>query len=136
MRPKKPKKASHDDFFLVRLDQLINRRHELALLADRIDWDWIDDEIAPLFSDQGCPAEPARFMIGMFLLKATYNQPDEQVWDRWVSDPCCQYFTGEEFFQHQLPHGALVCLTGANASATNSIFCWPKACASPMTVVL
>ncbi len=27
-----------------------------------------------------------------------------KVWDRWVQDPYFQYFTGEEFFQHELPH--------------------------------
>ena len=43
-------------------------------------------------------------MIGMFLLKHTYALADEPVWDRWVSDPYFQYFTGEAFFQHALPH--------------------------------
>ena len=104
MRPKKPKKADHDDLFRARLDQIINMRHELVLLADRIDWAWIDEQLAPYFSDQGRPAEPVRFMIGMFLLKATYGLSDEQVWDRWVHDPYFQYFTGEAFFQHALPH--------------------------------
>jgi len=104
MRPKQPKKADHDDFFLVRLDRLINLRHELVQLADKIDWNWIDSELAPYFSDQGRPAESVRFMIGMFLLKHTYSLSDEQTWDRWVQDPYFQYFTGEEFFQHALPH--------------------------------
>ncbi len=48
--------------------------------------------------------EPVRFMIGMFLLKHTYDLSNEQVWDRWVQDPYFQYFTGEEFFQHELRH--------------------------------
>jgi len=104
MRPKKPKKADHDDLFRARLDQIINLRHELVLLADKIDWDWLDDELASSFSDHGRPAEPVRFMIGMFLLKATYGLSDEQLWERWVHDPYFQYFTGEEFFQHHLPH--------------------------------
>ena len=43
-------------------------------------------------------------MLGMFILKHTYGLSDEQVWDRWVHDPYFQYFTGEEFFQHELPH--------------------------------
>jgi transposase, IS5 family len=30
-------------------------RHELAQLAGKIDWDFIDDEIAPLYSDCGRP---------------------------------------------------------------------------------
>jgi IS5 family transposase len=43
-------------------------------------------------------------MIGMFLLKATYGLSDEQLWERWVENPYYQYFTGEEFFQHELRH--------------------------------
>ncbi len=104
MRPKQPPKADHDDLFRARLDQIINLRHELVRLADRIDWEWIDDELADRFSDKGRPGEPVRFMIGMFLLKHTYGLSDEQLWERWVHDPYFQYFTGEEFFQHELVH--------------------------------
>ena len=104
MRPKQQPRARHDDLFRARLDQIINMRHELVVLADKIDWAWLDAELAGCFSDQGRPAEPVRFMIGMFLLKHTYALSDEQVWDRWVQDPYFQYFTGEEFFQHALPH--------------------------------
>ncbi len=104
MRPKQQHKARHDDLFRARLDQIINLKHALVVLADRIDWAWLDAELADCFSDQGRPAEPVRFMLGMFLLKHTYGLSDEQVWDRWVHDPYFQYFTGEEFFQHTLPH--------------------------------
>ncbi len=104
MRPKQQVKARHDDLFRARLDQIINMKHELVALADRIDWAWLDGQLADCFSDQGRPGEPVRFMIGMFLLKHTYGLSDEQVWDRWVHDPYFQYFTGEEFFQHVLAH--------------------------------
>jgi IS5 family transposase len=104
MRPKQQPKARHDDLFRARLDQIINMRHELVVLAGKIDWAWLDGELAESFSDHGRPAEPVRFMIGMFLLKHTYALSDEQVWDRWVQDPYFQYFTGEEFFQHELRH--------------------------------
>ncbi len=104
MRPKKHQKARHDDLFRSRLDQIINMKHELVVLADKIDWNWLDDQLADCFSAEGRPAEPVRFMIGMFLLKETFNLADEQVWDRWINDPYFQYFTGEEFFQHALPH--------------------------------
>ena len=72
-------------------------------LAEQIDWVWLDAELADCFSDQGRPAEPVRFMIGMFLLKHIYGLSDEQLWERWVHDPYFQYFTGETFFQHELP---------------------------------
>jgi IS5 family transposase len=104
MRPKQQHKARHDDLFRARLDQIINLKHELVVLADKIDWAWLDTQLADCFSDQGRPAEPVRFMLGMFLLKHTYALSDEQVWDRWVQDPYFQYFTGAEFFQHALPH--------------------------------
>ena len=104
MRPKQQHKARHEDLFRARLDQIINMKHELVVLADKIDWAWIDGELAGCFSDQGRPAEPVRFMIGMFLLKHTYALSDEQLWERWVHDPYFQHFTGEEFFQHVLRH--------------------------------
>ena len=104
MRPKQQKKADHDDLFKARLDQIINMRHELVTLADKIDWAWLDEQIAPCFSEHGRPGEPVRFMIGMFILKHTYGLSDEGIWNRWVNDPYFQYFTGEEFFQHDLPH--------------------------------
>ena len=104
MRPKQRKKADHDDLFRARLDQIINMKHELVVLAEKIDWAWLDSQLADYFSHEGRPAEPVRFMLGMFILKHTYALSDEQVWDRWVHDPYFQYFTGEEFFQHHLPH--------------------------------
>ena len=104
MRPKQQHKAQHDDLIRARLDQIINMKHELVALADKIDWAWLDEQLAGCFSDQGRPAEPVRFMLGMFMLKHTYALSDEQVWERWVHDPYFQYFTGEEFFRHALAH--------------------------------
>jgi IS5 family transposase len=104
MRPKQLEKTRRDDLFRARLDQIISMKHALVVLADKIDWDWLDAQLADSFSDNGRPGEPVRFMIGMFMLKHTYGLSDEQVWDRWVHDPYFQYFTGEEFFQHDLPH--------------------------------
>jgi IS5 family transposase len=65
MRPKRQKKADHDE------------------------------QVAPYFSDEGRPAEPVRFIIGMFILKHTFALSDEVLWERWVESPYFQYFTGE-----------------------------------------
>src|SRR5262249_56789240 len=70
----------------------------------KIDWDFIDGEIAPLYSDSGRPGIATRFVIGLFLLKHIYGLSDEDVCERWVYDPYFQHFTGEEFFQHEFPH--------------------------------
>ncbi len=104
MRPKKHKTTGSNDLFRARLDQIINLKHELVLLAGKIDWDWIDGEIAPLYSENGRPGIETRFMIGLLLLKHIYGLSDEGVCERWVHDPYFQFFTGEEFFQHTFPH--------------------------------
>src|SRR5476651_2454283 len=104
MRPKKPKTTRSGDLFRSRLDQIINLKHELAQLAEKVDWDFIDGEIAPLYSDKGRPGIPTRFAIGLLLLKQIYGLSDEGVCERWVYDPYFQYFAGEEVFQHEFLH--------------------------------
>src|SRR5690349_20528488 len=104
MRPKQHETTGSSDLFRARLEQIINMKHELVLLAFKIDWDWIDGEIAPLYSDKGRPGIETRFVVGMLLLKHIYGLSDEAVCDRWVHDPYFQHFTGEAFFQHEFPH--------------------------------
>ncbi len=53
MRPKQHKMLGSSDLFRARLDQIINLKHELVQLAGAIDWEWLDAEIAPLFSAKG-----------------------------------------------------------------------------------
>lgn len=104
MRPKKRDEKGSGDLFRAQLDQIINMKHELVRLAERIDWDWIDEQVAECFAAAGRPGTETRFMIGILLLKQTYGLSDEGVWERWVHDPYFQYFTGETYFQHALPH--------------------------------
>jgi transposase, IS5 family len=104
MRPKQPETTGEGDLFRAKLEQIINLKHELVQLAGKIDWDWIDREIAPLYSDKGRPGIETRFVIGLLLLKHIYGLSDEGVCERWVHDPYFQHFTGEEFFQHEFPH--------------------------------
>jgi len=104
MRPKKPETTGEGDLFRARLDQIINLKHELVQLGGKIDWDWIDREIAPLYSEKGRPGIGSRFVIGLLLLKHIYGLSDEDVCERWVYDPYFQHFTGEEFFRHEFPH--------------------------------
>ncbi len=104
MRPGKQEWTGEQDLFRARLDQIINMRHELVTLGAAIDWDWIDAELAGAFSENGRPAVPTRFMIGLLLLKHVFDLSDEAVCERWVCDPYFQHFTGEEFFQHAFPH--------------------------------
>ena len=104
MRPKKPETTGEGDLFRARLDQIIDLKHELVQLVAKIDWDWIDREIAPLYSEKGRPGIASRFVVGLLLLKHVYGLSDEGVCERWVYDPYFQHFTGEEFFRHEFPH--------------------------------
>ena len=98
MRPKKHETSGSADLFRARLEQIINMKHELVQLAGKIDWDWIDGEIAPLYSDKGRPGIETRFMIGLLLLKHIYGLSDEGVCERWVHDPYFQHVTGRSSF--------------------------------------
>ena len=86
MRPKQHATTGSGDLFRAKLEQIINMKHELVALAGKIDWAWIDGEIAPLYSDQGRPGVETRFVIGLLLLKHIYGLSDEGVCERWVHD--------------------------------------------------
>src|SRR5436305_10102784 len=84
MRPKKHETTDASDLFRARLDQIINLKHELVQLAGKLDWEWLDGEIAPLYSDKGRPGIKTRFVIGLLLLKHIFALSDEEVCERWV----------------------------------------------------
>jgi hypothetical protein len=69
MRPKKTRQDGSHDLFRSRLDQIINMDHELVRLAQKVDWQWIDTELAGRFSAKGRPATETRFMVGLLILK-------------------------------------------------------------------
>lgn len=63
MKPRPPKETKNDDLFRSRLTQIINTQHELAQLAEKIDWSHIDQQVQPFFATEGRPAISSRFMI-------------------------------------------------------------------------
>ena len=98
-------------------------------LASKIDWDWIDHEIAPLYSDKGRPGIETRFVIWLLLLKHIYGLSDQGVCERWVYDPYFQHFTGETFF-HAFPHERSDLSHWRKRLGSKSSICsWPRACA-------
>jgi IS5 family transposase len=114
------------DSFRARLDQIINLKHELVHLGARIDWDWIDREIAPLCSDKSRPGIETRFVIGPLLLKQVYGLSDEGVCERWVYDSYFQHSQALSFSSTSSCTGVPTLATGASGSATNESFCWPR----------
>ncbi len=99
-----------DDFFRARLDGMVDPRHPLAVLAQRMPWAQIESSLAPLFarkarsgklmadadlfgttayvaaggvSRAGRPRLPIRLMVSLLYLKHAFNESDESVCERW-----------------------------------------------------
>jgi transposase, IS5 family len=101
MTPKKPPK-SELDIFRSRLENIINMRHPLVRLAQRIDWDAINESCGKFFCEKGRPALPTRLLVGLHLIKHMEALSDEAVCAGWVVNPYYQFFCGYDFFQHEL----------------------------------
>ena len=119
-----------DDFFRSRLDQMIDLRHPLAVLASRMPWSQIEASLAPVFahrdrkgrlsegadmfgptlavagagiSNAGRPRLPIRLMVALLYLKHAYNESDESLVERWAQDVYFQFFSGQVYFEPRLP---------------------------------
>ena len=85
MKPRKQEPSSSDDLFRSRLENIINLRHELALLGERIDWAFFDGAHEAFCSDDGRPGIATRMMVGLHILKHMFDLSDDGVCDRWES---------------------------------------------------
>lgn len=103
MRPKEPEETPQDDLFRMKLVNLLDLRHELCRLAERIEWQRLAEQFGELYAEAGRPGVPVRLMAGLQYLKHAYGMSDEQVVKSWVENPYWQYFCGEEYFCHELP---------------------------------
>ncbi|MGB0958018.1 MAG: IS5 family transposase [Litorivicinus sp.] len=95
--------SGHDDLFRARLDQILDLDHPLIQLANKIDWDQVDERVALCYADEGRPGLSPRLMVGLHYLKHAFDESDESVCERWVENPYWQYFCGEDYLQHALP---------------------------------
>jgi len=105
MRPKDISfEESHGDLFRSSLEQILNRKHPLYQLANKINWERFDKSFGALFvQNQGRPGLPTRLVVGLHYLKHTYNESDESVVAHLLENPYWQYFCGFKQFQHELP---------------------------------
>lgn len=103
MRPIERAKTPQSDLFRLKLVNLIDLRHELCRLGEKINWSELIDEFGALYSEHGRPGVPIRLMAGLHYLKHAFGLSDEIVVKSWVENPYWQYFCGEEYFQHRLP---------------------------------
>lgn len=118
-----------DDFFRSRIDQMIDLRHPLSVLASRMPWQQIEASVSHLFvrkahagvampdldlfgeapapvtrkSNAGRPRVPLRIMIALLYLKHAFNESDESVVARWADTPRWQFFSGCAYYEDRLP---------------------------------
>lgn len=118
------------DFFRARLDQMIDLKHPLAALAQRLPWGQIEAALSPAFarrnragraivgddlfgptlavagagiSHAGRPRLSIRLMASLLYLKHAFNLSDEDVVARWAENVVWQYFSGMEYYEPRLP---------------------------------
>ena len=121
---------STPDFFRSRLDQMIDLRHPLAVLATRLPWASIEAAVAPKLAHQVKPAKrvagvdlagafdgefgggispagrprlPIRLMVSLLYLKNSFNLSDEELVERWAENVQWQFFSGMDYYEPRLP---------------------------------
>jgi IS5 family transposase len=119
-----------DDFFRARLEQMIDLRHPLSVLTQRMPWSQIEAALAPAFargeragqpredvdlfgattqtvgagiSAAGRPRLTIRLMSALLYLKHAFNLSDEELVERWAENVVWQYFSGQEYYEPRLP---------------------------------
>jgi len=120
-----------DDFFRSRLDQMIDPRHPLAVLAQRLHWERIEARLAPQFAHQARPLQQTeeapdllgavvsvsggkvsnagrprlcmRLMVALSLLKNSFDLSDEELVQRFAENVYWQYFAGYDYFEPRPP---------------------------------
>ena len=89
------------------LSDLLNQKHPLYMLADKIDWHRFEEAFTPLYSaDNGRPCKPIRLMCGLLILKHVRNLSDESVVEQWSENAYYQYFCGMSEFSPAYPCNA------------------------------
>jgi IS5 family transposase len=100
----RPRDDRQKDLLQPALDQIIDLKHPLVLLAGEIDWSFLDSRFRTVcLPGPGQPGLPTRLVAGLFILKHMHNLSDEVLCARWLENPYYQYFCGELSFCHKLP---------------------------------
>ena len=117
-----------DDFFRACLDAMIDLRHPLAKLGQRMPWDAIEASLASVLahkdrsghkiegvdlfsptvhvastgvSNAGRPRLPIRLVVSLLYLKHAFNESDESLVERWSENVVGQFFSGQAYLPGQ-----------------------------------
>ncbi len=98
------KKTNSQLGFFLGLEDQLNQKHPLYQLANIVQWEKFEVAFSPLYcADNGRPAKPIRLMVSLLILKHLRDLSDEKLVEQWSENLYYQYFSGEEYFQCNIP---------------------------------
>ena len=69
-----------------------------------MDWSVFEQQLGSTYhATHGAPGVSTRLMVALHYLKYQHDLSDEGVVQHWVENPYWQHFSGEQFFQHEMP---------------------------------
>ena len=93
------KKTNNQGSLFLKLEDMLNQRHPIYILSNKVDWQFFDESFKELYCENnGRPAKPIRLMVGLLILKHLRNVSDENVVEQWSENVYYQYFCGETEF--------------------------------------
>lgn len=100
----KPKTNQNQLTFCSTFEEVLDKKHPLYVLANKINWKFFEDEFSKHYhKTMGRPAKPIRMMVGLLILKHLRNLSDESVVEQCGENSYYQYFCGEEKFVSRPP---------------------------------
>ena len=78
------KKDTNQRSMFFGLEDMLNQKQPMYILANKVDWQMFEDSFSPLYClDNGRTAKPTRLMVGLLILKHLRNISDESVVEQW-----------------------------------------------------
>lgn len=104
MKPKPPVHQAQRELFRIELERLVDEGHPLVKLGRQINWTVFEERLGQTYAlTGGAPGVSTRLMVALHYLKYQHDLSDESVVQHWVENPYWQHFSGEQFFQHEVP---------------------------------
>ena len=104
MKPKTPVRQAQRELFRIELERLVDEGHPLVKLGRQINWTVFEERLGQTYAvTGGAPGVSTRLMVALHYLKYQHDLSDESVVAHWVENPYWQHFSGEQFFQHEVP---------------------------------
>ena len=104
MKPKTPVRQAQRELFRIELERLVDEGHPLVKLGRQINWTVFEERLGQTYAvTGGAPGVRTRLMVALHYLKYQHDLSDESMVAHWVENPYWQHFSGEHFFQHEVP---------------------------------